>query len=168
MSQPYIGEIRMMGCNFAPSGWQLCDGSLLPISEYTALFNLIGTTYGGDGQTTFGVPDLRGRAPLHQGNGFVIGQIAGEEYVGLNINQIPNHTHIPQAADNANANPVNSPSNNFWSGFTGATYFTGAPNVSMSATAIGPIGGSQPHNNMSPFLTVNFVMSLFGVYPSQS
>jgi microcystin-dependent protein len=166
--EPYIGEIRIMACNFAPSGWNFCDGSLLPISEYEALFNLIGTTYGGDGQTTFALPDLRGRAPVHQGSSFVIGQLSGQETVILTSSQIPIHSHVPLAAAGAGSNPVNSPANNFWSGSTGGQFTAQAPGVSMSPAAVGSIGGSQPHDNMPPFLVLNFVISLFGVFPSQS
>jgi microcystin-dependent protein len=173
MSQPYIGEVRIFAGNFAPAGWAFCDGSILPISQYTALFQLIGTTYGGDGQNTFALPDLRGRVPIHQGNDgvgnvYVLAQAGGVETVALTTNQIPAHTHIPIAALNGTGNPVNSPAGNVWSGWTGGQFDTAAPSVSMSAAAVGSSGGSQPHDNMVPFVAVNFIFSLFGVFPSQT
>jgi microcystin-dependent protein len=169
MGSPYIGEIRIFPGNFAPVGWNFCDGTILPISNYTALFQLIGTTYGGDGQSTFALPDLRSRAPVHQGSGFVIGQTGGVETVTLTVNQIPNHTHPPLAATGGGgANPVNSPSNNYWSGWTGGQFTTQAPATGMSSLAAGPAGGSQPHDNMVPFLAINFIISLFGIFPSQT
>ena len=172
MGNPYVGEIRIFAGNFAPVGWAFCDGSVLPISEYDTLFNLIGTTYGGDGVSTFNLPDLRGRAPIHQGTGggssYVIGQLAGVEAVTLTTNQIPAHSHLPQAASGASGNPADSPANNVWSGWTGGQFTTQAPAVSLNAAAIGSDGGSQPHDNMPPFLVINFIISLFGVYPSQT
>jgi microcystin-dependent protein len=169
MSQPFIGEIRMMGCSFAPQGWAFCNGGIIAISQNDTLFNLIGTTYGGDGQNTFALPDLRGRIPVHQGPGFVIGQLSGAENVTLSLAQLPIHNHIVQAASGATGNPVNSPAGNFWSGWTGGQY-AAAPNpVSMNAAAIGNnSGGSLPHTNMPPFLAINFVISLFGIFPSQN
>jgi microcystin-dependent protein len=170
MSEPYVGEIRMMGCNFAPNGWQLCDGSILSIANFETLFNLIGTTYGGDGQTTFRVPDLRGRAPVHTGGSFsyVQGQNGGVENVTLTVPQTPAHSHVPQAALGATGNPADSPANNVWSGWTGGGFSAQAPAVNLNAAAIGSAGGGQPHNNLAPYQTINFVISLFGVYPSQS
>lgn len=170
MSNPYVGEIRIFAGNFAPVGWAICDGSLLAISENDVLFQLIGTTYGGDGQNTFALPDLRGRAPVHQGTGggasYVIGQLSGVETVTLTTNQIPAHSHLPQAAIGATGNPANSPANNVWSGWTGGQFTTQAPGVNLNAAAIGSDGGSQPHDNMVPFLTINFIISLFGIFPS--
>ena len=174
MSQPFVGEIRIFAGNFSPNGWLFCDGSLLPISEYETLFNLIGTTYGGDGQSTFALPDLRSRAPVHQGtnlsNGisYVMGQNSGVETVTLTTSQIPVHTHAPLAASEAAGNPANSPANNVWSGWTGGQFSTQAPAVNLSGAAIGSTGGSQLHDNMVPFLTINFIISLFGVFPSQT
>jgi microcystin-dependent protein len=165
MSQPYVGEIRMFSGNFAPAGWMLCQGQLLPISENATLFNLIGTTYGGDGQSTFALPDLRSRVPVHVGPGFVLAQTGGVETVTLTTNQIPSHTHTPQC----NSGPGNqqSPSNGVWAApSTGTIYSNAAPTLAMAAGAIGPDGGSQPHDNMVPFLVVNFIISLFGVFPS--
>jgi len=172
MSNPYVGEIRIFAGNFAPVGWAFCDGSIVPISENETLFNLIGTTYGGDGQSTFALPDLRGRVPIHQGFGggasYVIGELSGVETVTLTTNQIPGHSHVPQAAIGATGNPANSPANNVWSGWTGGQFTTQAPGVSMSAAAVGSAGGSQLHDNMPSFLAINFIISLFGIYPSQT
>jgi microcystin-dependent protein len=169
MSSPFIGEIRMFAGNFAPAGWAFCDGSLLPISENDALFNLIGTTYGGDGQTTFALPDLRGRLPIHQGPGFLIGQKAGTETVTLTTNQIPAHAH--QAVCSAGGGDSASPVGRFWStdpaGNT-AAYNESTDGSTMAGGALAPAGGGQPHNNLSPYLCVNFILSLFGVFPSQS
>jgi microcystin-dependent protein len=167
MSNPYVGEIRMFPGNFAPLGWAFCDGSVLAIADNDVLFNLIGTTYGGDGVNTFALPDLRGRAPIHQGNGFVIGQKAGVETVTLTLNQLPIHSHLPQAAASGSGNPANSPAGNVWSGWTGGQFSSQPPAVSMSPTAITSDGGSQAHDNMAPFLAINFIISLFGVFPSQ-
>jgi len=173
MSQPYIGEIRMVGFNFAPVGWQLCDGTLLPINENSALFNLIGTTYGGDGQSTFAVPDLRGRVPIHfgtgPGNSFQIGQMGGATQVTLTTPQIPSHTHTAQgAAGGLGASPVGQT----WGdqGQTGTNVYagTGGTEVEMSAQALATVGGNQSHANQSPYLAVNFAISLFGIFPSQT
>jgi microcystin-dependent protein len=166
MSQPYVGEIRMFGGNFAPAGWMFCDGSLLPISENETLFNLIGTTYGGDGQSTFALPDLRSRVPIHQGNGFTLAQMGGEENVTLTVSQIPAHTHVPQA--NSGTGTQTSPAGNVWANSANFPYSPNAPSASMDPAAVGLAGGSQPHDNMIPFLVVNFIISLFGVYPSQN
>jgi microcystin-dependent protein len=166
MSNIFVGEIRMFGGNFAPAGWMFCDGQLLPISENETLFNLIGTTYGGDGMTTFALPDLRGRLPLHQGNGFVLAETGGVEAVTLTVGQIPAHSHPFLASTNpgATANPSpNLPSNSA----NVNVYIQDVTGVNMSTQAIGPTGGSQPHSNLQPFLCVSFIISLFGVFPSQ-
>ncbi len=158
-----------MGCNFAPLGWAFCDGSLQSISQNTALFQLIGTTYGGDGQQTFALPNLSGRTPIHQGSGSVIGQLSGEESVTLTTNQMPAHSHVPQAATGGGAgNPANSPANNVWSGWTGGQFTPPPPTVALNAAAVGSAGNSLPHDNMPPFLAINFVISLFGIFPSQT
>lgn len=165
MAQPYVGEIRMFAGNFAPAGWMFCEGQLLPISENETLFQLIGTTYGGDGQSTFGLPDLRGRIPIHQGNGFILAETGGVEEVTLTINQIPGHSH-PELVSTSVAAETN-PTNNMPAQSTQATlYFEDNPNVNMAANAIGPVGGSQPHTNMQPYLCVDFIISLFGLFPS--
>jgi microcystin-dependent protein len=165
MSQPYVGEIRMFGGNFAPAGWMFCNGQLLPISEYETLFNLIGTTYGGDGQSTFALPDLRGRLPVHMGSGFVQAQIGGAETVTLTTSQMPAHPHTVSATTNSNT-----------ASFPGGNFLAAGPDIydqnksgtSSMAPAIGPAGGSQPHDNFQPYLCVSFILSLFGVFPSQS
>jgi microcystin-dependent protein len=165
MAQPYIGEVRLFAGNFAPAGWAFCDGALLPISEYDALFNLIGTTYGGDGQSTFGLPDMRGRIPIHQGGGFILAQIGGVEQVTLTVQQIPNHTHVLTASSSAasTANVANAlPA----VGTLSELYSGEAPDALLSPQAVAPIGGNQPHTNMQPYLCVNFIISLFGIFPS--
>lgn len=170
MSQPFIGEIRMFAGNFAPVGWAFCNGALIPISENDALFNLIGTTYGGDGQNTFALPDLRSRVPVHVGPGFALGQAAGAESVTLTVSQIPAHSHVP-VCNSAQSNPQQGPGNGFWAQpSTGTIYATVPPaaSVAMAPQAVGSAGGSQPHDNMIPFLVINFIISLFGIFPSQS
>jgi len=167
MSSPFIGEIRMFGGNFAPVGWAFCNGALIPISENDALFTLIGTTYGGDGETTFALPDLQSRIPLHVGPGFALGQAAGVESVTLTTSQIPAHSHAPTCFSGAGNQA--SPTNGVWASTSPATqYSTQAPTLPMAATACASAGGSQPHDNMVPFLVVNFIISLFGVFPSQT
>ena len=167
MSQPFIGEIRMFAGNFAPVGWAFCNGALIPISENDALFNLIGTTYGGDGQTTFALPNLQSRVPIHVGPGFALGQSGGAESVTLTTSQIPAHSHVPQALDGTGNQ--SSPAGGVWASSSPATqYGAPPPGVTMDPAAIGSSGGSQPHDNMVPFLVVNFIISLFGVFPSQA
>jgi microcystin-dependent protein len=166
MSNPFIGEIRMFPGNFAPVGWAFCDGSLIAISQNDALFNLIGTTYGGDGQTTFALPNLSSRIPIHQGPGFALAQAGGAETVTLTPNQLPAHTHVPQA-QSAQGNQT-SPAGNVWALSNLNAYSTAAPSLTMAPAAIGSAGGSQPHDNMMPFLTINFILSLFGIFPTQA
>src|ERR1043166_8601406 len=144
----------MFAGNFAPVGWRLCQGQVLPISENEVLFNLIGTTYGGDGQSTFALPDLRSRVPVHVGPGFAQGQPGGVETVTLTTSQIPTHSHVPQAAASGNQA---SPASGLWAGATTALYTAQAPDSPMDPAAIGSAGGSQPHDNMLPFLVVNFI-----------
>lgn len=168
MSSPFIGEIRMFAGNFAPVGWAFCDGSLIPISENDALFNLIGTTYGGDGQNVFALPDLRSRVPVHAGPSFALGQAGGAETVTLTTSQIPAHNHTPACFSNTGGGGLNAPQNGVWATSTGGSAYTSPPTgVAMSADAIQSAGGSQPHDNMIPFLAINFIISLFGVFPSQ-
>lgn len=173
MSNPYVGEIRIFAGNFAPVGWALCAGQTLAISEYTTLFQLIGTTYGGDGQTTFNLPDLQGRVPIHMGtdnvgNNYVLGQPGGVESVTLTASQIPQHQHYPQANNGTSGAPANSPANNVWSGWTGGAFSSGPPGSAMNSAVLGPAGGSQPHDNMVPFVTINYIISLFGIFPTQN
>ena len=162
MSDPYIGEIRMFGGNFAPVGWLLCQGQLLPISQYDALFNLIGTTYGGDGQQTFALPNLQSRIPVHVGSGFTLGQMGGVETVTLNTNQLPVHTHAPVAAAVAQST---SPNNNYWASFANLNYSPSTPAAPMAPYALSPSGGNQPHDNMSPYQVINFIIAVYGIYP---
>jgi microcystin-dependent protein len=167
MAQPYVGEIRMFAGNFAPAGWMFCEGQLLPISEYETLFNLIGTTYGGDGQSTFALPDLRGRVPIHFGNGFTLAETGGVEEVTLTVSQIPAHSH-PMLASTA-AGGANSPSGNVTAASPSVTlYIQDVPDSNMAPSAVGSTGGSQPHNNFQPYLCVDFIISLFGIFPSQT
>ncbi|HJS20767.1 MAG TPA: tail fiber protein [Anaerolineales bacterium] len=165
MAQPYVGEIRMFAGNFAPSGWMFCEGQLLPISENETLFQLIGTTYGGDGLSTFALPDLRGRIPIHQSNGFILAETGGAEEITLTVNQIPAHSHSQLA--NGSLASENQPSTKvFAQAATANAYVTSGPFVSLSPLSIGSIGGSQPHTNFQPYLCVDFIISLFGVFPS--
>ena len=168
MSQPYVGEIRMFAGNFAPVGWVFCDGSLLGISQFDTLFNLIGTTYGGDGQQTFAVPDLRSRVPVHQGPGYTLAQPGGAETVTLTTQQIPAHSHNAIASSGQAGQA--SPSNASWASNSNLKPFNAgtAVNALMASTNIGPSGGSQPHDNMLPFQAINYILSLYGVFPSQT
>jgi microcystin-dependent protein len=166
VSNPYVGEIRMFGGNFAPAGWALCQGQLMAISENDVLFQLIGTTYGGDGQSTFALPNLQSRIPVHQGPGYVIGDAAGSETVTLTAAQMPVHSHLPQGSSSPGTST--SPSGNVWAAWSDAQYTQTAPAAAMSAAAMEQSGGSQPHENMPPFLAVNFIISLFGIFPSQT
>ena len=167
MSSPFIGEIRMFGGNFAPAGWAFCNGALVPIAENDALFNLIGTTYGGDGQNTFALPDLQSRVPIHVGPGFALGQSGGTESVTLTTSQIPAHSHVPQC--NSGTGNLLVPTAGVWAQpTTGTDYSDAAPGLIMDPAALQPAGGSQPHDNMVPFLAVNFIISLFGIFPSQT
>jgi microcystin-dependent protein len=164
MSSPYIGEIRMFAGNFAPAGWAFCDGSLLDIASNDTLFNLIGTTYGGDGQGTFALPDLRSRVPVHAGPGFPLAQTGGEETVTLTLGQTPAHIHVPQASSSPGTQA--GPGGGVWAQSAAGQFSAAVPSVSMAAGALGLTGGSQPHDNMAPFLAVNFILSLFGIFPS--
>ena len=167
MAQPYVGEIRMFAGNFAPAGWMFCEGQLLPISENETLFQLIGTTYGGDGQSTFALPDLRGRIPIHQGNGFILAETGGAEEITLTVQQVPAHTH-PVLASTAQAT-TNSPQNNVFAASSGSTIFpygTDQPPTTLQPATIASVGGSQPHTNFQPYLCVDFIISLFGIFPS--
>jgi microcystin-dependent protein len=170
MAQPYVGEIRMFAGSFAPAGWMFCSGQLLPISENDTLFQLIGTTYGGDGQETFALPDLQSRVPIHMGSGggsnYLIAESGGTETVTLTVQQIPVHTHpFLVSGDSGSASNANNamPA-------TGVTiYRPDQPaNIPMNAGAVTPQGGSQPHENMLPFLVINYIISLFGIFPSQT
>ncbi|MGH9277496.1 MAG: phage tail protein [Acidimicrobiales bacterium] len=165
MAQPYVGEIRMFAGNFAPNGWMFCEGQLLPISENQVLFQLIGTTYGGDGESTFALPDLRGRLPIHQGGGFVLAETGGAEEITLTVNQVPGHTHALVASSN-NASSTNASGNVLATTPTYTPYIADVANTALVATSVGSTGGSQPHTNFQPYLCVNFIISLFGIFPS--
>jgi microcystin-dependent protein len=171
VSQPYVGEIRMFAASFAPAGWAFCAGQLMPISENDTLFNLIGTTYGGDGQSTFGLPDLQGRAPLHSGTlggiTYVLGEKDGVETVTLSTQQMPTHTH-PMLASNNPGTQVNAQGLIICSSPSINLYIEGiTPDASLNSGVVSPIGGSQPHENMQPYLCINFIISLFGIFPHQ-
>jgi microcystin-dependent protein len=165
MAQPYVGEIRMFAGNFAPSDWLFCDGTVLPISEYETLFQLIGTTYGGDGEETFRLPDLRGRVPVHFGSGRVLAESGGVESVTLTAQQMPAHTHAQSASASA-ASTTGNPTGLTADAGTTLIYGAGTPSVPLNAAAVATVGGSQPHDNMAPFLAVNYIISLFGIFPS--
>jgi microcystin-dependent protein len=166
MAQPYVGEIRMFAGNFAPVGWEFCSGQLLPISENEVLFQLIGTTYGGDGQVTFALPDLRGRVPIHQGATFILGEMSGVEDVTLTVAQMPGHTHgLLVSTGNAT---TQHPENNLLSMPTTTLMYrpSATPNANMATNIIGLQGASMPHSNMQPSLGINFIISLYGIFPT--
>lgn len=178
MAEPFLGQIIMFGGNFAIRGWATCDGQLLPIAQNTALFSLLGTTYGGDGRTTFGLPDLRGRVPVHMGQGpglsaYQLGDKGGSEAVTLSTNQIAAHSHAATANALNAAGNANTAAGNIWAkdaGTQSATYSNAAPNATMSASAvsIANAGGNQPHPNVQPYQCLNFLIALQGIYPSRN
>ncbi|HEY7770316.1 phage tail protein [Longimicrobium sp.] len=174
MAQPYVGEIRMFAGNFPPVGWMFCEGQPLPISENEVLFQLIGTTYGGDGEETFNLPNLASRVPMHMGTGpdgttYQIGEMAGTEQETLSVQQIPNHTH-PLLGSTTLASSADPGGNTVAQSRVAGKdmYVEDDPTVAMAANAITPVGGSQPHENTQPFLCLNFIISLFGIFPSQT
>lgn len=168
MSEPYIGEIRMVGFNFAPNGWAFCDGALIAIDQNPTLYDLIGTTYGGDGVTTYALPDLRSRRVVHQGSGYVLGQRAGVEAVTLTQSQLPSHSHSAMASSAPGTST--SPQGAVWASGSGSTrpYVPGGGATAMLPGIVSSVGGSQPHDNMPPFLTINFIIALYGIFPSQN
>jgi microcystin-dependent protein len=171
MGQPFVGEIRMFGGTFNPLGWEFCNGQLLPIAENDALFQLIGTTYGGDGQSTFALPNLQSRVPVHQGQGsglssYALGEMAGVEAVTLTVNQTPVHTHAFTASTAGGTD--NNPGNNVIADGPALAFIEANPNTAMAAQSIGPVGGSQPHENRMPVLAINYIISLFGIFPNRS
>ena len=167
MSEPFLAEVRMVGFNFAPRGWALCDGQILPINQNQALFSLLGTTYGGDGRTTFALPDLRGRTPIHFGDGNSLGSKSGEESHTLNFSELPRHTH-PAKASASDADKTD-PDGNTWAARSGGTNFgTRGADKSLSGESIGLTGGGQAHENMQPFTVINFVIALQGIFPSRN
>ncbi|HWI64813.1 MAG TPA: tail fiber protein [Symbiobacteriaceae bacterium] len=171
MSECFIGEIRMFGGNFAPVGWAFCDGQTLNIAQNDVLFALIGTTYGGDGQTTFKLPDLRGRIPIHRGQNpatgttYNMGAPGGVESVVLGTNNLPAHTH--QALGNSANGTADTPAQNVWAGSALNQFVASAPNATMNVALLSPVGNNQPHDNMMPFLTVNFIIATEGLWPQQ-
>ena len=174
MADPFVAEIRIFPFNFAPKGWAFCNGQILPISQNTALFSLLGTTYGGDGKSNFALPNLQGNAPMFWGQGpglslYDLGETGGSETVTLLQTEMPSHAH---QASGASGNGPTSPANNTWGTAAGRTpppvYADGAPNVGMAGTALALTGGGAPHNNMQPYLTLNFCIALQGVYPPRS
>ena len=170
MAQPYVGEIRMFAGNFAPAGWNFCDGTLLAISENETLFQLIGTTYGGDGESTFQLPNLQSRVPIHMGKGpdgttYQLAEMAGVETVTLSTQQIPSHNH--SFLGSASIATQQTPAGNIVAQSTLAKmYIQDTADTPLAANSIGPAGGSQPHDNMQPYLCINFIISLFGIFPS--
>ncbi|MFB9982271.1 phage tail protein [Mesorhizobium kowhaii] len=173
MSDPYVGEIRMFGGNFAPNGWAFCDGSSISISENETLFNLIGTTYGGDGQETFNLPDLRGRVPIHAGQGplitqnYVLGEVAGVESVTLTANQMGAHNHVLIASSNT-ATDANPAGNVLATSPTVSSFVIDVAGPALAGNSLTTAGGNSPHDNFMPYQCVNFIISLFGIFPSQN
>jgi microcystin-dependent protein len=165
MSDPFIGEIKVISFNFPPKGWAFCNGQLLPINQNQALFSILGTVYGGDGRTTFGLPNFQSRLPLHTGNGFTLGQRGGETAHTLTINELPAHNHPAQGNSTQNGS---SPNGTVWAPADGTLQYFPTPNTAMSPNAIGNAGGNQPHNNESPYLVLNFIIALVGIFPSQN
>jgi microcystin-dependent protein len=167
MAEPYIGEVRIVGFNFAPANYATCDGQIMPITQNTALFSILGTTYGGNGTSTFALPDLRGRIPVHVdiGNGFFLGQNGGEESITLNVTQLPQHNHIPVGSTSDPS--ASTGAGNLWAR-NNASPYAAASNVAMNSASVLPNGGSQPHPNLAPYLVVNFVIALFGAFPARN
>jgi microcystin-dependent protein len=171
MAEPFISEIRMMSFGYAPQGWAQCNGQTLPINQNQALFSLLGTTYGGNGQTNFQLPNLQGRTPIHSGNGFTLGQTGGEQNHTLAINEIPAHTHMLSAiAPSNNSTNTNLTSNTFLSNSAPAEMYTNNPKSLTPAISgtLASVGGSQGHPNMQPYLVINFCIALQGIFPSQN
>lgn len=166
MGTPYVGEVRIFAGNFPPDGWAFCDGQLLAISSYEELYALIGTTYGGDGVSTFGLPDLRGRLPLHNSAQFVLGSAGGSETVTLATGQLPVHQHPPSAVSGSGGSA--SPKSARWAATSASVYGAGSANATLNGVAVSPAGGGQPHENLSPFLVLSFIIALAGVFPSAS
>ncbi|HEU4558964.1 MAG TPA: tail fiber protein [Longimicrobium sp.] len=166
MSEPFLSEIKIVSFNFPPKGWALCNGQLLPINQNQALFALLGTRYGGNGQTNFALPNLRGRLPIHMGNGHTLGEAAGSTAVTINIQQLPTHTHFVNASSTAGDTPS---SNGTVLADTPANIYNPPNNLTtLNPANVSSVGGSQPHNNMMPYLVLNFIIALQGIFPSQN
>jgi microcystin-dependent protein len=166
MSDQFIAEIRLVPFNFPPKGWAFCDGQIMPISQNQALFSLLGTTYGGDGIQTFALPNLQGRTPIHVRNGYFPGERGGEEAHALTVSEMPNHLHTA-VATSVTADAT-SPQGGFWANAGISTFSTNTPNTTMAPLAVSNAGGSQPHPNLSPYLVLNFVIALTGIFPSRN
>src|SRR5262249_16677335 len=164
MSEPFLAEIKIVSFNFPPKGWALCNGQLLPINQNQALFSILGTTYGGDGRVNFALPNLQGRSPVHVGNGIVLGERGGETAHTLNISELPAHNHVPIA--NSQLSNQGQPTGKVWAQNGGG--YAGTPNNAMNPADILPTGGNQPHENMSPYLVLLFIIALQGIFPSQN
>src|SRR5437660_4574895 len=168
MSEPFLGEIKIISWNFPPKGWTFCNGQLLPINQNQALYSILGTTYGGDGRVNFGLPNLQGRTPVHVGNGIVLGERGGETSHTLNITELPAHNHV--AVGSSTVANLTSATGNLWAQ-VGANPYNAVPpqpDVSMNPACILSVGGSQAHENMSPYLVLNFIIALQGIFPSQN
>ena len=165
MSTPFLGEIKIISWNFPPKGWAFTNGQFLPINQNQALFSLLGTTYGGNGQTTFALPDFRSRIPIHQGGGFVMGQAGGQEFHTITSSEMPAHNHFVGASNNVGT--TNTPVGNIFAATNVAFYQTAANNT-LIASEITNVGGSQTHENRQPFLVLNFIIALQGIFPSQN
>jgi microcystin-dependent protein len=166
MSEPFLAEIKIVGFTFAPRGWAFCDGQILPINQYQSLYSLLGTTYGGDGRTTFGLPDLRGRTPIHEGNGHYLGQKGGEERHTLNEAEMPNHTHAAQAS--ADEGTSNTPSGNVPATVPSRIYRNPTNLTALRTGTVGNVGTGQGHENMQPFLALSFCIALQGLFPPRN
>lgn len=164
MSSPYLSEIRIFTFNFAPKGWAMCNGQLMAINQNQALFALLGTTYGGNGVTTFALPNLQGRLPVHMGNGFVLGESGGQAAHTLIVPEMPDHTHTT-VGSSAPGN-AGSPAGDLWAAGNGA--YNPVPNTVMNPGCVSSVGGGSPHENRSPYLTLNFCIALVGIFPSQN
>jgi microcystin-dependent protein len=164
MSEPFLGEIKIISWNFPPKGWALCNGQLMPINQNQALFSILGTTYGGDGRQTFALPNLQGRSPMHVGDGIALGELGGETTHTLNISETPAHTHVPVGSS---TQATTDPAGNLWGSDASKPFHTATTNA-MNPASILATGGNQPHENMSPYLVLNFIIALQGIFPSQN